>query len=168
MGREHRWNERQTTDLSVLISARPHGLRQARIRNVSTSGLCVELPPSSPLPPLAEDAHVELIFVHAENHVTRLLRVPALVVRSTRECAGLMFRDFNLGAFRTLLTQLLAEGNPATQSPRKTLEQIRLDARQRLVHVMRQPANAAVAGAMESPTEASRLKPRPDSGRHHD
>lgn len=168
MGREHRWNERQTTDLSVLISARPHGLRQARIRNISTGGLFVELPPRSPLPALPEDAHVELIFVHSVHHVTRLLRVPALVVRSTREGAGLMFRDFNLGAFHTLLTQLLAEGNPATQSPRKTLEPIRLDALQRLVNAMRQPANTAVAGALESSTEASRLKPRPDSGRHHD
>jgi hypothetical protein len=43
--------------------------------------------------------------------------VPALVVRSTRECAGLMFRDFNLGAFHALLTQLLAEGNPAHPVP---------------------------------------------------
>lgn len=161
MGREHRWNERQTTDLNVLISARPHGLRQARIRNVSTSGVFVELPASSPLPPLPENAHVELIFVRSENHVTRLLRVPALVVRSHREGAGLMFRDFSLGAFRALLTQLLAERNPAPRPSPATLEQTRLDAFQRLVNAMSQSANGAEPGATGPSGEASRL---PDSG----
>jgi hypothetical protein len=156
MGREHRWRERQTTDLNTLISARPHGLRPARIRNISPSGLFVEMPPSSPLPPLPEGAHVELIFVRAENHITRLLRVPALVVRATREGAGLMFRDINLGAFRALLTQLLAERNTAPHSSWAALEQIRLDALQRLVSAMSQPANGAGAGAAESSSDAPR------------
>jgi len=81
MGIEHRWNERQTTDHSVQINARPHGLQQARIRNVSTRGLFVELPPSAPL---ADNAHVELIFVPSANDVSQILRVPALVVRTTQ------------------------------------------------------------------------------------
>jgi hypothetical protein len=81
MGTGHRCNERQTSDHSVLISARPHGLRQARIRDVSSSGLFVELP-------LSNSTYVELIFVRPAIQISRVLRIPALVVRTTQSGAG--------------------------------------------------------------------------------
>jgi PilZ domain len=162
MGTGHRWNERQTSDHSVLISARPHGLRQARIRDVSSSGLFVELPPSAPL---IDNAHVELIFVRSAERVSRILRVPALVVRTTQSGAGLMFLDVNLAAFRTLLTQLLAEKKPAAQSFRTTFEQERLDTLQRPASALLRPMRSTETGVTESSTDGSRLNPRlPEPG----
>ena len=162
MGTGHRCNERQSSDHSVLISARPHGLRQARIRDVSSSGLFVELPPSAPL---SINAHVELIFVRPANHVSRILRVPALVVRTTQSGAGLMFLDANLAAFRTLLTQLLVEKNPMAQSSQTMFAQERLDTLQRLASARLRPTHGAEAGVMESSTDDSRVDPQlPKSG----
>lgn len=162
MGAEHRWNERQATDHRVLIYVRPHGSRQARIRDVSSGGLFVELPPCAPL---SNNAHVELIFVRSANRVSRILRVPALVVRTTRSGAGLMFLDPDLMAFRTLLAQLLAEKKPAAQPSRAMLKQVRLDARQRLAEEMAQSPHGADAGLSESLPDGLPPNPRlPESG----
>jgi len=156
MGVEHRCNERHTTDHSVLINAGPHGLLQARIRDVSTRGLFVELPPS---PLLANNAHVELIFVPSANHVSQILRVPALVVRTTQSGAGLMFLDPSLIAFRTLLAQLLAENKQATPPSRAMLEQAHLDALQCLANAMAQSTHSADVGV--SGLFPDRLPPNP-------
>jgi hypothetical protein len=162
MGTEHRWNERQTSDYNVLISARPHGLRQARIRDVSTSGLFIELSPSAPL---TKNTRVELIFVRSADQASRILRVPALVVRTTQSGAGLMLLDSSLAAFRALLTQLLAEKKPAARSSRTLPEPPRLDTLQRLAGAMARYAHGTEAGAAESSTDGSRLNPRlPESG----
>lgn len=162
MGTGDRWHERQASDRSVLISARPHGLRQARIRDVSSSGLFVELPPSKPL---ADNTQVELIFVRSTNQVSRLLRIPALVVRTTPSGAGLMFLDTSLVAFRTLLTQLLAEEKPAAQPSRATPEQIRLDTLQRLVSTMARHTHNTDTGISALHNDGASLKPRlPESG----
>ena len=162
MGVEHRWNERKTTDHSVLINARPHGLRQARIRDVSTSGLFVELPPSAPL---ANNAHVELIFMPSANDVSQILRVPALVARTTQSGAGLMFLDPDLKAFRTLLAQLLAEKKQAVPPSRAMHEQAHLDALQCLANAMAQSTHRADAGLSELLPDRLPAKPRlPESG----
>ncbi len=163
MGIEHRWNERQTADYSILINTRPQGLREARIRNVSSSGLFVELPPSARL---ADNAHVELIFAPSTNHVAPILRVPALVVRTTQAGTGLMFLDTNVLAFRTLLTQLLAEKKSTAQSSRTLYEQVRLDTLQRLASTkMARSTRDTVAGVTESSTSGSHLNPQlPESG----
>lgn len=162
MGVEHRWNERQTTDHSVLINARPHGLRQARIRDVSTSGLFVELPSSAPL---TNHAHVELIFMPSANHVSQILRLPALVVRTTQSGAGLMFLDPSLKAFRTLLAQLLAEKKQATPPSRAMLEQAHLDALQCLANATAQSIHGADVGVSGSFPDRLPPNPRlPESG----
>jgi len=162
MGTGHRGNERQTSDHSVLISAHPHGLRQARIRDVSISGLFVELPPSAPL---SNNTHVELIFMRSANHVSRILRVPALVVRTTQSGAGLMFLDANLATFRTLLAQLLAEKKPVAPSSRTMHEPVTQDTLQRLASTMVRSTHSTEAGVTESSTDGSRLDPRlPESG----
>jgi len=162
MGVEHRWNERQTTDHSVLINARPHGLRQARIRDVSTSGLFVELPPSASL---ANNAHVELIFMPSANDVSQILRVPALVARSTQSGAGLMFLDPSQKALRTLLAQLLAETKQTAPPSRAMLEQAHLDTLQCLANAMAQSTHRADAGISELPPVRLSPNPRlPESG----
>jgi hypothetical protein len=156
MGVEHRWNERQTTDCSVLINARPHGLRQARIRDVSTSGLFVELPSSASL---ANNAHVELIFTPSANDMSQILWVPALVARTTQSGAGLMFLDPSRMAFRTLLAQLLAEKKQAAPPSRAMLEQAHLDALQYIANAMAQSTHSADAGISELLPD--RLAPNP-------
>lgn len=162
MGTEHRWYQRQTSGHSVLINARPHGLRQARIRDVSSSGLFVELPPSAPL---TNNTQVELIFVRPADQVSHILRVPALVVRTTQSGAGLMLLDSSLVAFRTLLTQLLAEKRPATPPSRTLPEAAHLDALRRLAGAMTRSAHGTEAGAAKSSTDGARLNPRlPESG----
>jgi len=164
MGTEHRWNERHTTDHSVLIKARPHGSQQARIRNVSTSGLFVELPPTTPL---SNNTHVELIFVRSANQVSRILRLPALVVRTTASGAGLMFLDSSLMAFRTLFTQLLAEKKQAVRPARAMLEQVRLDGLQRLENAMVQSIDGNNSGLADSVPAEQQPKPYlPESGPH--
>lgn len=157
MGTGHRCNERQTSDHSVLISAHPHGLRQARIRDVSSSGLFVELPPSASL---SNSTYVELIFVRPAIQISRVLRIPALVVRTTQSGAGLMFLDSNLAAFRILLTQLLAEKKPAAQSSRTMFEQVPLDTLQRLASTLVRPTHGTEAGVAESSTDGFRLNQR--------
>jgi len=162
MGVEHRWNERQTTDHSVMINARPHDLRQARIRNVSTRGLFVELPPSAPL---AGIAHVELIFLPSANDISQILRVPALVVHTTQSGAGLMFLDPGLLAFRTLLAQWLAEKKQATPPSRAMLKQAHLDALQCLANTMAQSTHSAGVGVSSSfPDRLAQKSRLPGSG----
>lgn len=164
MGTEHRWNERQTADHSVLINARPQGSRPARIRDVSTSGLFVELPPAAPL---SNNMRVELIFVRSANRVSRILRVPALVVRTTPSGAGLMFLDSNLMAFRTLLAQLLAEKQQAVQPARTMLKHVRLDALQCLANEMARSTHGVDAGLPETLPDGLQPNPRvPESGPH--
>jgi len=156
MGVEHRWNERQTTDHSVMINARPHDLRQARIRNVSTRGLFVETPPSASL---ADIAHVELIFMPSANNVSQILRVPALVVHTTQSGAGLMFLDPSQMAFRTLLAQLLAVKKQAAPPSRAMLDQAHLDTLRCLANAMTQSTHSADAGISE--LLPNRLSPNP-------
>ena len=165
MGTGHRWSERRTTDHKLLINARPQGLRQARICNVSTSGLFIELPPSAT--PLSNNTRVELIFVHSANRVSRILRVPALVVRTTPSGAGLMFLDSHLMAFRTLLAQLLAEKQQAVQPSRAMLDQLRLDTLQRLATEMARSTHGVDTGLPETLRDGLHPNPRlPESGPH--
>lgn len=164
MGTEHRWNERHTTDHSILINARPRGTQKARIRDISTSGLFVELPHATPL---SKNTHMELIFVHPENQVSRILRLPALVVRITASGAGLMFLDSSLMAFRTLFTQLLVEKKQAVQPARPMLEQVRLDGLQRLANAMAKAIDGNNSGLSDSLPAEQQPKPYlPESGPH--
>jgi hypothetical protein len=118
MGIEHRWTGRQAIDHSVLIKTHGQGSRQARARDISSSGMFVELPPTAA--PLSKNKKVELIFVRSTKRISRILRIPALVVRTTRSGAGLMFFDSSPAAFHTLLAHLLAETKQVPQRSRTT------------------------------------------------
>lgn len=163
MGIEHRWNKRQAVDLNVLIKTRLQGSRQARVRNISHGGLFVELPPA--VAPLSKHTRVELIFVRSTKRISRILRMPALIVRSTQAGAGLMLLDSSLTAFHALQTQLLAEKKAVPQRSRAMPEQVRLDDIQRLAKAMPQPTQRTDAGLSESQPDTLHSNPRlPESG----
>jgi hypothetical protein len=117
MGMEHRWTGRQAIVHSVLIRTHEQGSRRARVRDISSSGMFVELPPTAA--PLSKNKKVELIFVRSTKRISRILRIPALIVRITRSGAGLMFFDSSPAAFRTLLAHLLSGTKQVPQQSRK-------------------------------------------------
>jgi hypothetical protein len=52
---------------------------------------------------------VRLVFVRRDRGVSRLYRMPAVIIRWTREGAGLMFSELTSNSFYALLAILLAE-----------------------------------------------------------
>jgi hypothetical protein len=105
MGMEHRCGTRRAIDAGIFVDCRPAGLVRARVRNISVGGLYVKM---RPMPGLAND-QVSVIFVRRERGVSRVYRLPAIIVRWTREGAGLMFTELTSNSFYALLAILLAE-----------------------------------------------------------
>jgi hypothetical protein len=109
--------------------------------------------------------HVELIFIPSANDVSQILRVPALVARTTQSGAGLMFLDHSQMAFRTLLAQLLAEKKQAAPPSRAMHEQAHLDALQYHANAVAQSTHSADAGFSGLLPVGLPPKPRlPESG----
>ncbi|BAU48847.1 hypothetical protein SVA_2297 [Sulfurifustis variabilis] len=102
---EHRCGTRRQIDTGVIVDCRPNGLIHGRIRNISVGGLFVKM---RPMPGLASD-RVKVVFVRRERGVSRIYRLPAVVMRWSREGAGLMFSELTPNAFYALLAILLAE-----------------------------------------------------------
>lgn len=105
MGMEHRCGTRRAIDAGVIIDSRPGGLLRGRIRNISVGGLYVKM---RPLSGVAND-RVKIIFVRHDRGVCRIYRLPAVIIRWTREGAGLMFSELSSNSFYALLAILLAE-----------------------------------------------------------
>lgn len=105
MAMEHRCGTRRAIDAGIIVDCRPAGLVRGRVRNISVGGLYVKM---RPMPGLASD-QVTVIFVRRESGVSRVYRLPALVLRWTREGAGLMFTELTSNSFYALLAMLLAE-----------------------------------------------------------
>ena len=105
MGMEHRCGTRRGIDAGVIVDCRPGGLVRGRIQNISVGGLFVKM---RPLPRLAND-RVKVVFVRREGRICRLYRMPAVVIRWSRDGAGLMFSELSPNAFYALLAILLAE-----------------------------------------------------------
>lgn len=102
---EHRCGTRRMIDAGIIVDCRPAGLARGRVRNISVGGLYVKM---RPMPGSAQD-QVNVIFVRRERGVSRIYRLPAVVVRWTREGAGLMFTELTSNSFYALLAILLAE-----------------------------------------------------------
>lgn len=102
---EHRCGTRRQIDADVIVDCRPQGLVHGRIRNISVGGLFVKM---RPMPGLPND-RVKVVFVRRERGVSRIYRLPAVVMRWSREGAGLMFSELTPNAFYALLAILLAE-----------------------------------------------------------
>lgn len=105
MGMEHRCGSRRSIDANVIIDCRPAGLVRGRIQNISVGGLFIKMRPPGGM---ASD-RVKVVFVRRDRGVTRLYRMPALVIRWNRLGAGLMFSELSANAFYALLAILLAE-----------------------------------------------------------
>lgn len=105
MGMEHRCGTRRAIDAGVIVDCRPSGLARGHIRNISAGGLYVKM---RPLRGLSND-RVKVIFVRHDQGVCRVYRLPAVVIRWTRDGAGLMFNELTSNAFYALLAILLAE-----------------------------------------------------------
>ena len=102
---EHRCGTRRKIDAGVIVDCRPAGLVRARIQNISVGGLYVKM---RPLAGIAAD-RVRVIFMRRDRGVCRLYRMPAVVVRWSRDGAGLMFSELTSNSFYALLAILLAE-----------------------------------------------------------
>jgi hypothetical protein len=105
MGMEHRCGTRRTIDAGVIVDCRPAGLVHARIRNISIGGLYVKM---RPIAGITND-RVKIVFIRHDRGVCRVYRMPAVVIRWTREGAGLMFSELTSNSFYALLAILLAE-----------------------------------------------------------
>src|SRR5690606_36715764 len=92
-------------DAGVIIDSRPAGLVHGRIRNISVGGMFVRM---RPIPGMTND-RVKIVFVRHDRGVCRIYRLPAVIVRWTRDGAGLMFSELTSNSFYALLAILLAE-----------------------------------------------------------
>lgn len=108
---ERRWGMRKSIDVEVVIDNQPACLIRGRIGNVSVGGLFVRTEDSS----LAMNSQVELVLMLQQDQGTQVYRLPAMVVRLTPQGAGLMFDEYDVDAFRTLVALLLAKQRAAKQ-----------------------------------------------------
>lgn len=105
MGMEHRCGTRRTIEANVIIDCRPAGLSRGRVRNISAGGLFIKMRPPGGM----SSDRVKVVFVHHDHGIARLYRLPAVIIRWSREGAGLMFSELSPNAFYGLLAVLLAE-----------------------------------------------------------
>jgi hypothetical protein len=102
---EHRWSMRKSVASSVMVKSNSIGVIQGRVRDISLGGIYVDTGKK----PLDLNSSVDLAFVESTEPAKRVCVVPAVVVRTTNEGAGLMFHRFAPSTFRMLQTLLLNE-----------------------------------------------------------
>lgn len=102
---DHRWSTRQALTLPVKLYNSGESIVQGRTQNLGIGGMFVEtdahrLPLNSPL---------SVSFTVSNNGSTSHHRLPATVIWSGHEGAGLMFTDFNVETVHTLREILYPE-----------------------------------------------------------
>ncbi len=96
---ERRWTERTPIDVPVDLSFAGNQAGECRTRDIGLGGVFVALPQGCKID---EETPVELTFkLGAGVHLTKH-RINARVVRVADGGVGMMFRDFDAGAFRSL------------------------------------------------------------------
>ena len=105
MGMEHRCGTQRVIEANVIIDCRPAGLTRGHVRNISAGGLFIKMRPPGGL----TSDRVKVVFVYHDRGVARMYRMPAVIIRWSRDGAGLMFSELNPNAFYGLLAILLAE-----------------------------------------------------------
>lgn len=105
MGMEHRCGSRRAINAGVIVDCRPAGLIRARIQNISVGGLYLKMRPPSGV----TNDRVRIIFIRRDRGVCRVYLMPAVIIRWTRDGAGLMFSELTSSSFYALLAILLAE-----------------------------------------------------------
>jgi hypothetical protein len=104
MGLEHRWSTRKQVCLEAIIFHRSLGLRPVKILDIGLEGAFITAERLDlPVPGI-----VELTFaIDIENKKT-IYHMNAMVIHNGHEGYGVMFREFKLEAFRTLMDVLYA------------------------------------------------------------
>ena len=105
---ERRWTERTSMTVPVDLSYAGVLTEECRTRDIGLGGVFVELPTEVSL---AEETPVELTFKLDTNSGLTKHRINARVVRVCGDGVGMMFRDFDAIAFRSLQEVLLYKQN---------------------------------------------------------
>jgi hypothetical protein len=100
-GGDHRWSARQHLKLPVKLYNGGEALGQGRTQNVGIGGMYVELSALKGKKIPAETP-VSVAFTVTSAGNTTHHRLPATVIWSADDGAGLMFTDFNVETVHTL------------------------------------------------------------------
>ena len=104
MGLEHRWSARKTVCLEGIVFYRPLGLLPVKILDIGLEGAFITAEGLDlPVP-----GGIELTFAIIIDGKKTLYHMDAVVVHHGRNGYGVMFREFRLEAFRTLMDVLYA------------------------------------------------------------
>jgi hypothetical protein len=104
MGLEHRWSERKPVCLEAIVFHRPLGLRPVKILDIGLEGAFI----AAERLDLPVPAIVELTYaIDIEDRKT-IYHMNAMVIHRSRDGYGVMFKEFKLEAFRTLMDVLYA------------------------------------------------------------
>ena len=107
---EHRWSMRKPVAESITLKGTPLGVIEGSVRDISLGGMYVDTGKK----PLPVNSTVHLAFPvpnksEQDKREQEVCMVPAVVVRTTNEGAGLMFQRFAPSTFRLLGSLLLNE-----------------------------------------------------------
>ena len=97
MSLEHRWSTRKQVCLEAIVFHRSLGLLPVRILDIGLEGAFLPVP-----------GIVELTFAIDIDGKKIIYHLNAMVMHHTRSGYGVMFREFKLEAFRTLMDVLYA------------------------------------------------------------
>ena len=96
---EHRWSLRTPVELDVDLIYESVDEMACKTRDIGLGGVFIE-GDSQVMPP--KNANVELNFILNSDEGSIKHKIKARVVRTSDDGIGLMFRDFDVGAFRSL------------------------------------------------------------------
>lgn len=96
---EHRWSLRTPVTLDVDLIYESASEMACKTRDIGLGGVFIE-GDSQTMPP--KNANVELNFILNSDDGSTKHKIKARVVRTSDDGIGLMFRDFDVGAFRSL------------------------------------------------------------------
>jgi hypothetical protein len=91
MGMEHRWNTRRQTTFEAVVHYPGLGLVRGEVKNIGFGGVCIETGVVALRPHTAVDVTVRGRRCGAD----RVFHLPAWVVWTRLDRAGLMFRPFD-------------------------------------------------------------------------
>lgn len=102
---DHRWSTRQALTLPVKLYNSGESIVQGRTQNLGIGGMFVETDADK----LPLNSALSVSFTVSNNGGTSHHRLPATVIWSGRQGAGLMFTDFNVETVHTLREILYPE-----------------------------------------------------------
>jgi PilZ domain len=96
---ERRWTERTPVNVPVDLAYAGTQTGEYRARDIGLGGVFVELPGEVIL---VVETPLDLIFILGSGVHLNKFRISARVVRVVADGVGMMFRDFDADAFRSL------------------------------------------------------------------